>query len=113
MTGLVERGLDGSNGKISHMFIPDGSECHARGTLGKNTGYISIFQIKSLTACEVRSLACTLVQTISWFRNIVSAWAAPPRWHTRVRMELSCQGYSEKHGLRQLVQLRQMRDSSV
>lgn len=52
MTGLVERGLERSNGKISRMFMPDGSERHARGTLGKNTGYISVLQIKSLTACK-------------------------------------------------------------
>lgn len=109
MTGLVEHGIEGSNGKISRMFMLDRLERHARGALV----IFLFFKSRRLAACKFELSHAHWSKTISWIRNIVSASAAAPRWHTRVRMELSCQGYSEKRGLRQLAQLRQMRDSSA
>lgn len=62
MTGLVQRGLEGSNGKISRMFMPDGSEHNARGTLGKEHRLYFCSSNQVFDSMRVRTLACTLVQ---------------------------------------------------
>lgn len=50
MTGLVEHGLEGSNGKISRMFMLDRLERHARGT----TVIFLFFKSKCLTECKFK-----------------------------------------------------------
>lgn len=54
MTGLVEHGIEGSNGKISRMFMLDRLERHARGA--------TVFQTKAFDSMQVQTLPCTLVQ---------------------------------------------------